>query len=240
MVKKTTGKKKKIVPTRTAKMKTAGKVMRKSIKTATSAPRKVSKTAGTRKPAPSKAAPKTSGISQRTKPKAAVSKKTSSAPSRTTTHVRSSKSSTAVKSAMTIAPGKASEAKPKTAEKRKLSPREKMFIEIRKKLLRQKFDLLSEAEEALNVLPGQTIFPDLGDQASAEIDRNFMLRLRGREQRLLKKIEEAIEKIDTGAFGVCDVCGQEIDIKRLDARPVTNMCILCKTEQEEEEKARGV
>jgi DnaK suppressor protein len=100
--------------------------------------------------------------------------------------------------------------------------------------------LLNEAEEALNLLPGQTIFPDMGDQASAEIDRSFMLRLRGREQRLLKKIEAAIDKIDNGTFGVCEACGEEINIKRLEARPVTNMCIFCKTEQEEEEKLRGV
>lgn len=120
-----------------------------------------------------------------------------------------------------------------------LSEREKKILEIRKKLVEQRKALLSEAEEALNSLPGQTIFPDLGDQASAEIDRNFMLRLRGREQKLLKKIEAAIEKIDSGTFGICEACGQEIDIKRLEARPVTTMCIECKTEQEEEEKLRG-
>ncbi|MFN3395354.1 MAG: RNA polymerase-binding protein DksA [Thermodesulfovibrionales bacterium] len=127
----------------------------------------------------------------------------------------------------------------KSSKKKTLSMREKKILDIRKKLVAQRKALLSEAEEALNALPGQTIFPDLGDQASAEIDRNFMLRLRGREQKLLKKIEAAIEKIDSGTFGICEVCGQEIDIKRLEARPVTTMCIECKTEQEEEEKLRG-
>jgi len=129
--------------------------------------------------------------------------------------------------------------KPAPVPKKKLSRREQKVQEIRKALVMQKNELLNEAEEALNALPGQTIFPDMGDQASAEIDRNFMLRLRGREQRLLKKIEEAIEKIDSGAFGTCDICGEEINLKRLEARPVTNMCIFCKTEQEEEEKMRG-
>lgn len=124
------------------------------------------------------------------------------------------------------------------SKKKNLSVREKKILDIRKKLVEQRKSLLSEAEEALNALPGQAIFPDLGDQASAEIDRNFMLRLRGREQKLLKKIEAAIEKIDNGTFGICEVCGQEIDIKRLEARPVTTMCIECKTEQEEEEKLR--
>lgn len=127
----------------------------------------------------------------------------------------------------------------KSKPKKRFSLREKTFQNIKLDLLKQKASLLDEAEIALNELPGQTIFPDLGDQASAETDRNFMLRLRGREQRLLKKIEEAIDRIDDGMFGVCDDCGKEIDIKRLVARPVTTMCIECKTLQEEEEKLRA-
>ncbi|MCE5194714.1 MAG: RNA polymerase-binding protein DksA [Nitrospiraceae bacterium] len=119
-----------------------------------------------------------------------------------------------------------------------LTERDKRLFEIRKKLVEQKEIILNEAEAALNELPGQTIFPDMGDQASAEIDRNFMLRLRGREQKLLKKIEEAIERINNGTFGICENCGVDIDIKRLEARPVTNMCIDCKTQQEEEEKLK--
>jgi len=120
----------------------------------------------------------------------------------------------------------------------KLSPRVRKIQEIRKNLIAQKKELLVGALEALNELPGQTVFPDLGDQATAEIDRNFMLRLKGRERKLLKKIEEAIERIDQGIFGICDKCGLEINIKRLEARPVTTMCIECKTLQEEEEKLR--
>ncbi len=107
---------------------------------------------------------------------------------------------------------------------------------IRQKLVEQKEQLLQEAEEALHTLPDENVFPDMGDQATAEVDRNFMLRLRGREQRLLKKIDLAIEKIDSGTYGICEVCGCEIGIKRLEARPVTTMCIECKTDQEEEEK----
>lgn len=127
------------------------------------------------------------------------------------------------------------------AEKKKpgkLTPRDKKLQEIKKKLLGQKEALLAEAEEALNALPGQTVFPDMGDQATAETDRNFMLRLRSREQKLLKKIEDAIERIDGGTFGICDDCGENIDIRRLVARPVTTLCIECKTQQEEEEKLR--
>ncbi|BCB96493.1 RNA polymerase-binding transcription factor DksA [Dissulfurispira thermophila] len=128
--------------------------------------------------------------------------------------------------------------KNKTKSEKKRSLREEKILEIKKKLIRQKEALLSEAGDALNTLPDETLFPELGDQASAEIDRNFMLRLKGRERQLLKKIDEAIEKIDSGTYGICEVCGEEINIKRLEARPVTTMCIECKTEQEEEEKLR--
>ncbi len=119
------------------------------------------------------------------------------------------------------------------------SIRDKMIHKIKMELLGQKTSLLNEAEMALNELPGQTVFPDLGDQATAETDRNFMLRLREREQRLLQKIDEALDRIEKKTFGICEDCGEEIDIKRLAARPVTTMCIDCKTLQEEEEKLRA-
>ena len=126
----------------------------------------------------------------------------------------------------------------KTAKKKtkKLGPRDRKIQKIRQKLIDQKNELLQEAEYAMNALPEQTVFPDLGDQASAETDRNFMLRLKGREQRLLNKIEEAIERIDEGKYGICEACGEPIRTPRLEARPVTALCIECKTEQEEEEK----
>ena len=128
--------------------------------------------------------------------------------------------------------------KEKIKTPKNISAREQKLQEIRKKLTRQREELIADAGIALTALPDETLFPELGDQASAEIDRNFMLKLKGRERKLLKKIDEAIEKIDNGTYGICDVCGEEINLKRLEARPVTNMCIECKTEQEEEEKLR--
>jgi len=128
-------------------------------------------------------------------------------------------------------------AQSKKAVKKSAFP-EKKLQDIRKKLLKQREQLLAEAGEALNALPGQTVFPDMGDQATAEVDRNFMLRLRSREQKLIKKIDDALDRIDNGTFGICDDCGLEINIKRLEARPVTTLCIECKTQQEEEERMR--
>ncbi|MEW6053029.1 MAG: RNA polymerase-binding protein DksA [Nitrospirota bacterium] len=151
-----------------------------------------------------------------------------------TTAQKSVKTRTPVKKTTGKKPVKAS-VKTK-ATSRKLNERENMVQQIKKNLLDQKKSLLAGAMEALNELPGQTVFPDLGDQATAEIDRNFMLRLKGRERKLLKKIDEAVDRIDTGIFGICEKCGEEIDIRRLEARPVTTMCIECKTLQEEEEK----
>ncbi len=114
------------------------------------------------------------------------------------------------------------------------------FDEIKKVLEAQKTTLLSEAGLSSGLDPNQRgeAFPDLGDQASAEADQNFTLRLREREQKLLKKIEAALERISTNTFGICEICEEEISMARLMARPVTTLCIECKTKQEEEEKSR--
>ncbi len=116
------------------------------------------------------------------------------------------------------------------------SKREKEILKLKNNLLEQKQQLLNEAEASLNEMPDNTAFPDSGDQASAEAERNFVLRLRSREQKLLQKIDDALDKIEDGTFGICEKCGAEIRTKRLEARPVTTMCIDCKTAQEEEEK----
>lgn len=118
----------------------------------------------------------------------------------------------------------------------KSSMREKKIVDIKKNLLSRRENLLREAEEALNILPGEINFPDMGDQATAESDRDVMLRLRDRERLLLKKIDEAVERIENNTFGICEECTNEIGIKRLAARPVTTFCIDCKTRQEEEER----
>ena len=80
---------------------------------------------------------------------------------------------------------------------------------------------------------------DIADQASTEIDRNFELRIRDRERRLIEKMREAIQRIDDGSYGICDDCGEEISENRLIARPVTTLCIHCKTKAEQVENLRG-
>ena len=78
--------------------------------------------------------------------------------------------------------------------------------------------------------------PDEVDLASSESDQSMNLRLRDRERVLLRKIDKALEKIEDGTYGVCESCDEDIGIKRLEARPVTDLCIRCKEEQEKMEK----
>lgn len=92
--------------------------------------------------------------------------------------------------------------------------------------------------EDMTEAEGKTAFPDPTDRASMESDRNFELRIRDRERKLINKIKKALEKIEDGSFGFCEICGEPIEFKRLEARPVTTHCIECKTSEEEEEKIR--
>ena len=78
--------------------------------------------------------------------------------------------------------------------------------------------------------------PDEMDLASSEYLQSFTFRLRGREKVFLDKIEKALRKIEDGSFGVCEECGEEINVKRLEARPETTLCIRCKEDQERVEK----
>ena len=109
-------------------------------------------------------------------------------------------------------------------------------------LLKQRLEeLLSQAD---NTVSGMTApkenFPDPTDRATLESDRNFMLRIRDREHKLIKKVKKALDRIDNGTFGICETCGDDISIERLKARPVTTQCIDCKTKEEAFEKALGL
>ncbi|MEA3359346.1 MAG: RNA polymerase-binding protein DksA [Thermodesulfobacteriota bacterium] len=110
-----------------------------------------------------------------------------------------------------------------------------------KNLLQKQLDEL--INEAFKTVSGMTDtkdnFPDPTDRASLETDRNFLLRLRDRERKLIEKIKKTIERIDNDTFGICEVCGKNISRERLRARPVTTLCIGCKKKQEAREKATG-
>ena len=109
--------------------------------------------------------------------------------------------------------------------------------EFRELLLEQLAHLMDEASLTLNGMSSEkALFPDPTDRASLEADRNFLLRIRDRERKLILKIRETLNRIDAGSFGICQECDEEISESRLKARPVAEMCVECKRKQEEEEK----
>ena len=98
--------------------------------------------------------------------------------------------------------------------------------------------LLEEAGKAVNGMGRERSedFPDPTDRASLESDRNFLLRIKDRERKLIQKIKEALDRVEDGTFGTCESCGKPISEKRLMARPMTTQCIDCKTEDEQKER----
>ena len=115
-------------------------------------------------------------------------------------------------------------------------------IEFFRYMLNQKInELLGEAGKTVSEMTSSVKenYPDPNDRASLESDRNFELRIRDRERKLIIKMQEALKRMDDGVFGICDVCNGPISEKRLMARPVTTLCIDCKMKQEKMEKLKG-
>ncbi len=107
-------------------------------------------------------------------------------------------------------------------------------------LLNRLDELYEEAEKTVaGMTDGEETFPDPTDRATLESDRNFTLRIRDRERKLILKIREALQRIEEGVFGICDACGDDISKERLEARPVTTLCIECKRKEEAMERAKG-
>ncbi len=111
------------------------------------------------------------------------------------------------------------------------------FIEFLKNRLEE---LLDHADGTVSgMIAPKGNFPDPTDRASLETNRNFMLRIRDREHKLIKKINKALDRIDNDTFGICEKCSEEISLKRLEVRPVTTQCIDCKTKEEATERTLG-
>jgi RNA polymerase-binding transcription factor len=112
------------------------------------------------------------------------------------------------------------------------------ITKLQEKLEEQKAQLIENARATLASDMGINVedLPDEMDLASAEYSHAMNFRLRGREKTLLKKIDLALDRIRNKEFGICDDCGDEIGSRRLEARPVTTLCIACKEEQERHER----
>lgn len=119
--------------------------------------------------------------------------------------------------------------------------RKRDLARFRKILQAQREQILGNARKALSgdIHLDPDDFPDEIDTASSEINLAFTGRLRERERGLLAKIDAALEKIEQGEYGACEKCGEEIGLKRLEARPVAELCIDCKAEQERLERRMG-
>ena len=101
-------------------------------------------------------------------------------------------------------------------------------------------ELLNHADDTVeNLLDSRENLADPLDRASVESDRSWTLRIRDRESMLIKKIRNSLESIESEEYGICEDCGEEISIERLKARPVTSLCIGCKTIRESIEKVTG-
>ncbi|MET3999332.1 RNA polymerase-binding protein DksA [Marinobacterium sp. MBR-109] len=111
---------------------------------------------------------------------------------------------------------------------------------FRKILLGWKRELMEEVDSTITHLKEEASnFADPSDRASQEEEFSLELRTRDRERKLIRKIDEALESIDSDDYGYCEACGVEIGIRRLEARPTATLCIDCKTLAEIKEKQLG-
>lgn len=111
-------------------------------------------------------------------------------------------------------------------------------IEFFRRMLKQQLEELTRKSGATiaGLLNSTDNSADPLDRTSLEVERDFRLRMLDRENRLIMKIKGALQKIDDRTFGICEVCGEGINIERLKLRAVTELCIGCKINQEKFEK----
>ncbi|MEO5352365.1 MAG: RNA polymerase-binding protein DksA [Magnetococcus sp. XQGC-1] len=120
-------------------------------------------------------------------------------------------------------------------EEEYMSPKQRAFF--LRLLMEWRQQLVEDADKTLAAMTEEkAMFADPTDRAALETDRNFELRTRDRERKLITKIDRTIAVIEANEYGYCEECGVEIGLKRLEARPVTDLCIGCKTRAERREK----
>ena len=114
---------------------------------------------------------------------------------------------------------------------------ERQLEYFRRKLLAWKEDILNGSKETLAGLAnGTRNMPDIADRASEETDRALELRTRDRQRKLVAKIDAALRRIENGEFGYCEMTGEPISLKRLDARPIATMTLEAQEKHERRER----
>jgi DnaK suppressor protein len=108
---------------------------------------------------------------------------------------------------------------------------------FRRKLIRWREDLLAGSRDTIEALQdGTRAIPDVADRASEETDRALELRTRDRQRKLVAKIDQALRRLENGEFGYCQMTGDPISLKRLDARPIATMTLEAQERHERREK----
>ena len=114
---------------------------------------------------------------------------------------------------------------------------ERQMAYFRKKLEDWKQDIIDGSKTTSgNLQEDSASLPDLVDRASAESDKALELRTRDRQRKLVAKIDSALRRIDEGEYGYCEVTGEPISLKRLDARPIATMSLEAQERHERREK----
>lgn len=115
--------------------------------------------------------------------------------------------------------------------------RKRELESFRRTLEQQLEELVQKSDATIASLLVSTVrSADPMDRTSLELERDYTIRILDRENQLIVKIKKALKKIDDQDFGICEICGEDIDIKRLKLRPVTELCIDCKIKQERLER----
>jgi len=185
------------------------------------------------KPAAAKTAKKTAAKKVQVKPKAAAPKAVATAPK-----VATAKAKPKAKANGDLMSFKNYEPYPlRKGEEYMNDAQEAHFRNI---LNLWKKELMEEVDRTMHYMQDEAAnFPDPNDRASQESDFTLELRARDRERKLIKKIDEALQRLENHEYGECESCGVEIGIRRLEARPTATLCIDCKTLDEIREKQMG-
>lgn len=114
----------------------------------------------------------------------------------------------------------------------------KLILKLKRLLMEEKQRIFNNSQNARKneISLSADDLPDETDLASSEISQNLVFKLRERERRLLSLIDDALQRMEDGTFGVCSDCEEPIEPKRLEARPMSVLCVSCKEKQEHKEK----
>jgi DnaK suppressor protein len=235
---KATAKKKAVAKKTVAKKTTAKKSpVKKTVAKKTVAKKTVAKKVATKKTATKKVATK-KVAAKKTASKAQPAKPATPKPAVHKAAVKQTSRASTAKATTTVGPvpGIA----PYQEKKGEEYMSTKQLAHFRDILLTWKRELMEEVDRTVHHMQDEAAnFPDPNDRATQESEFSMELRARDRERKLIKKIDESMDKLDDGEYGYCESCGVEIGIRRLEARPTATLCIDCKTLDEIREKQRG-